>query len=99
MSQRHSSTVQIHFLFAQAEELQVCQRDDAEGFVDFEGVDGGLFDSGVMERFRDGEAGCRGEFAGGLRGVAPAEDFRERVKVVRLQEGFGDEDDGRCAVR
>ena len=50
------------------------------------------------QRFRDGERRCGCEFRGLLRGVAPAEDFRQRFQIIGFQKGFGDENEGGRAV-
>lgn len=77
MAEGDGPAVDVDLVLAQAQQLEVGERDDAEGLVDLEGVDGGLLHVRVRERFRDRERRRRREPRGLLRGVAPAEDPRE----------------------
>ena len=62
VSQCDGAAVEVDFVLAQVQQLHICERDDAEGFVDFEGIDFALFDAGVLERFWYREGRCGGEF-------------------------------------
>lgn len=98
MSKRDGAAVQIDLLFAQAQELQVGERNNAESFVDLEGVNLLNLDVGVLQRLGDRERGCRRELRRFLCRVAPAEDAGQRGERVGFQKRFRHEEERRCAV-
>lgn len=98
MSERDGAAVQIDLLLAQAQELQVGERNDAESLVDLEGVNILNLDVGVLQRLGNRKRGCRRELGRFLRRVAPAEDAGHRRERVGFQKRFRDEEERRCAV-
>ena len=94
----NSTSVNVHLVFGQVEQFHVGEGNDTESFVDLEGVNLVLSDTGLLEGLGDGESGGCGEFAGLLGGVRKAEDLSDGLEVEFFQFGFGDEDDGGSTV-
>lgn len=94
----NSTTVNVHLVFGQVEQFQVGESNDTKSFVNLEGVNLVLGDTGLLEGLGDGESGGCGEFAGLLGGVSKAEDLSDGLEVEFFQFGFGDEDDGGSTI-
>ena len=99
MTKRDSATVEVDFVFADFQNLHVCQCDDAESLVDLEGVYSRQIDLSMLQGLGHSKGGSGGELGWVLFGVAPAQNLGNGLQVVLLDGSFRRKDKSGCAVR
>ena len=98
MTKRNGTSVQVHLVLAEVEQLHVGQSDNRESLVDLKSINSALFDASVLESLGDGKRGRGSELGGVLCSITPAKNLSNGLQVVLLESGFGDEDKGSSAI-
>ncbi len=98
VTESDSTSVKVDLILCDTKDLHVGQRNNTEGLVDLEGVDGGEVHLGVLQSLGHGQGRSSGELGGVLLSITPAKNLANGLKTVLLDSLFRGENNGSGAI-
>ena len=99
MAKRNGTAVEVDLVLIDTQDLHVGKRDNAEGLVDLESINGRKLDLGVLQSLGHGESGRGGELGGVLLSITPAKDLANGLQAMLLDGLFGGQNKGGSTIR
>lgn len=98
MAERNGTAVEVDPVLVDTQNLHVGKRDNTEGLVDLESVNGRKLYTGVLQSLGHSERRCGGELGRVLLSITPSKDLANGLEVVFLDSGLGGKDESSGAI-
>ena len=99
MAESNSTSVKVDLILADAKELHVGQRNNAESLVDLERIDVFNVNLGVLQGLGHGQSRSCSELGGVLLSITPAKDLANGLQAMLLDGLFGGQNKGGSTIR